>query len=380
MNIGINVINSNETLRGTDRYATELINHLSKIDRVNNYYVFYASWQQFFLENRSIANFQFIRMVPPRNNTLRAIWSAILFPRIAKRYKLDIMHYSNPVPVVNKICQTVVTVHDVAEFIKPEKYGYIKSFAKRFFVRRSLKSSDYIITVSRSSEKVLKKILSSYLKFMGVTLEGVTITQGEASNDCQYIFEKYKLPQDYILYVGVIEETKQVESIVRAFSQLEDVLKDRYSIVIVGEKGNAYAKLMSAIRDYDLVKKCFMLGYIPEPDLACVYKNAHVFVFPSLVEGFGLPVLEAMGYGVPVIASNIPPLSEVAGDSALLIDPHDIRQLQEGMRQVLLDNSLRRDLISKGSARIKNFSWEAMARQTLAVYKGLLRHNNGPVH
>jgi glycosyltransferase involved in cell wall biosynthesis len=247
-------------------------------------------------------------------------------------------------------------------------------------VKLSLKSADYIITVSPSSEKILQKILSSYLKLIGVTLEGVTITQGEACNDCQYIFEKYKIPQHYVLSVGVIEETKQVESIVKAFSQLEDGLKDRYSIVIVGKKGNAYAKLMSAVRDYDLVRKCFMLGYIPEPDLACVYKNADVFVFPSLVEGFGLPVLEAMGYGVPVIASNIPPISEVAGDSALLIDPHDTRQLKEAMCQVLLNNSLRRELISKGSARIRNFSWETMARQTLTVYKGLLRHHNGPVH
>jgi glycosyltransferase involved in cell wall biosynthesis len=380
MNIGINVINSNETLRGTDRYATELIYHLSKIDRENNYYIFFARWQKFYFENKSLSNVQFVRTVPPKNNTLRAIWSAFIFPQIAKRYKLDIVHYSNPVPIAKKICQTVVTVHDVAEFIKPEKYGHIKSFAKRVFVKLSLRSSDYVITVSHSSEKILKNVLPSYLEFIGVTLEGVTIAQNEAYRGCQYIYDKYKLPQHYVLYVGVIEKTKQVESIVRAFSHLEDFLKDRYSIVIVGKKGNAYSKLMSVIRECGLYKKCFMLGHIPESDLACVYKNASAFVFPSLVEGFGLPVLEAMGHGVPVIASDIPPISEVAGDSAVLIDPHDIRALKDAMRQVLLDATLRRELISKGLARIKKFSWEAMARQTLSVYVGLLRHNNGPVH
>jgi glycosyltransferase involved in cell wall biosynthesis len=146
--------------------------------------------------------------------------------------------------------------------------------------------------------------------------------------------------------------------------------------VIAGNKGNAYEDVKSAVHDCKLAEKVFFLGYVQDCDLKYLYKKAKVFVFPSLIEGFGLPVLEAMGHGIPVIASDIPVISEVAGDAAILVDPHDIVALRDAMSKVLLDDEMRKSLIMKCSERIKDFSWENTARKTLAIYKKLAGAND----
>jgi len=373
------MITSNETLRGTDRYITEILYQLSKMDTTNQYFIFYAHWQQF-VKPLTASNFQFIRMSPPKGTLLRAFWQALIFPKVIKMHKLDVLHYTNPIPILKRHCPIVVTIHDLAEFIQPAKYGALKSYAKRLFVLLCVKKANFIITVSDTTRKAILDLLDYTPESIDVTLEGISGNLSVDNNDGEYIFEKYHLPRNYILYVGVIEKTKQVESLVRAFSHLDDSLQQNYAIVIAGNKGNAYEDVMAAIHDCKLEKKVFFLGYVQDCDLKYLYKKAKAFVFPSLIEGFGLPVLEAMGHGIPVIASDIPVISEVVGDAAVLVDPYDVTSLRDAMSKVLLDEDMRKYLIMKSLDRIKDFSWENTARKTLAIYKKLAGINNGSIN
>ncbi len=378
--IGINAINSNETLRGADRYIIELLSHFSRIDSTNQYYIFYAYWQKF-IKTIAAPNFHFIQMSPPKGNLLRALWQAFIFPTLIKKYKLDVLHYSNPIPILRKQSYPiVVTIHDVAEFVKPEKYGILRGYIKRLPVILSIKVADCIITVSQSTKEALRKYVPVHPHSMTVIPEGTSLSQSTETIVCDSIVQKYHLPSKYLLYVGVIEQTKQVESIVKAFSLLDDSLKEQYAIVIVGRRGNAYAQVMSTIQENGLVDKVFLLGHIPDTDLGGIYQRAKVFVFPSLIEGFGLPVLEALGAGIPVIASHIPALREVAGNAALLVDPHDTEALRDAIQKVLLDESLRKCLVTKGLQRSKMFSWQGTAQKTLAIYRQVAGIPHGSVY
>lgn len=364
------MITSNETLRGTDRYITELLYQLSKMDTTNQYFAFYAHWQKF-VKPLTASNFRFIQMHPPKGTLLRAFWQALVFPGVVKTYKLDVLHYTNPIPILKRHCPIIVTIHDLAEFIQPGKYGSFKSYAKRLFVLLCVKKANFIITVSDTTRKAILDLFDYPPESIDVTLEGISDNLSAITNDGEYIFEKYHIPRNYLLYVGVIEKTKQVESIVKAFSILDDSLQRKYAIVIAGNKGNAYEDVKSVIHACKLEEKVFFLGYVQDCDLKYLYKKAKVFVFPSLIEGFGLPVLEAMGHEIPIVASDIPVISEVAGDAAVLVNPHDITFLRDAMSKVLLDEDMRKSLIMKCSERIKDFSWENTARKTLAIYKKL---------
>ncbi|GAN33062.1 MAG: glycosyltransferase family 1 protein [Candidatus Brocadia sp. AMX2] len=377
LNIGINMITSNETLRGTDRYITEILHQLSTMDKTNQYFIFYAHWQRF-AQPLKASNFQFIQMSPPKGTLLKAFWQALIFPKVVKKYNLNVLHYTNPIPILKRHCPIVVTIHDLAEFIQPTKYGALKSYAKRLFVLLCIKKANFIITVSDTTKRAILDLLDYTPESIDVTLEGISQNLSVDNNDGEYIFEKYHIPRNYILYVGVIEKTKQVESIVKAFSRLDDSLQRNYAIVIAGNKGNAYEEVKATIRNCELEKKVFFLGYVQDNDLKYLYKKAKVFVFPSLIEGFGLPVLEAMGHGIPVIASDIPVISEVVGDAAVLVDPYDITALRDAMSKILLDEELRNSLITKSLERIKDFSWENTARKTLEIYRKLAGMNNEP--
>lgn len=367
------MITSNETLRGTDRYITEILHQLTIMDSTNQYFIFYAHWQKF-VKPFTASNFRFIQMVPPKGTLLRAFWQALIFPKVVKKYQLDVLHYTNPIPILKRYCPLVVTIHDLAEFVQPEKYGALKSYAKRLFVLLCVKKAHFIITVSDATRRTILGLLDCPPEFIDVTPEGIALNLSVDTNDGEHIFEKYHIPRNYLLSVGVIEKTKQVESIVKAFSLLDDSLQKDYAIVIAGNRGNAYKDVRDAVRDSKLEKKVFFLGYVQDNDLKYLYQKAKVFVFPSLIEGFGLPVLEAMGHRIPVIASDIPVIAEVAGDAAVLVDPHDITALRDAVSKVLQDGEMRKALIVKCSERIKDFSWENTARKTLAIYKKIGNH------
>jgi glycosyltransferase involved in cell wall biosynthesis len=177
---------------------------------------------------------------------------------------------------------------------------------------------------------------------------------------------RYGLEGPYLLYVGTLQPRKNLSRLLEAFARLRET-REELTLVIVGKKGWLYEPLFRQVRELGLETSVFFTGYIPEDDLPLLLSGATAFVLPALYEGFGLPVLEAMACGTPVVCSNVASLPEVAGDAALLADPLDVEDLAEAMMRIVEDTALRRELVARGLERVRTFSWERCARQTLEV-------------
>lgn len=176
--------------------------------------------------------------------------------------------------------------------------------------------------------------------------------------------KKYKIEGDYILFVGTLQPRKNIVRLIEAFSTLGPKL---YTLVVVGKPGWLYEEIYEAPKKFKVEDRVKFLDYVPDEDLPALYQNALCFVLPSLYEGFGLPVLEAMHYGCPVVTSNVSSLPEAAGDAAIMVDPESTESIKEGIEKVLGDKSLREKLVKKGYEQVKKFSWEKCARETLKV-------------
>jgi alpha-1,3-rhamnosyl/mannosyltransferase len=176
----------------------------------------------------------------------------------------------------------------------------------------------------------------------------------------------------YILYLGTLEPRKNISALLEAYSFLPKKTQASFPLILAGGKGWLMDNLEDEIRRLDIASRTVLTGYVPRKDLPALYSGAAVFVYPSLYEGFGLPPLEAMACGTPVITSNVSSFPEVVGDAGIMVDPYDVKRLRDEIERVLEDSSLRASLGSRGLARAKQFTWENCARQTLDVYKRVL--------
>ena len=181
--------------------------------------------------------------------------------------------------------------------------------------------------------------------------------------------ERYQLHHRFLLYSGNVKPHKNLERLIDAFARLRQQGSDDVKLLISGSEISRYATLRRAVHRYNLHKHVRFLGFLSTDTLAALYHLADAFVFPSLYEGFGLPPLEAMASGTPVLTSNVSSLPEVVGDAALLIDPHDPESIADGMQQILSDTALRERLIGLGRIRASRFSWESSVRRVLATYR-----------
>jgi glycosyltransferase involved in cell wall biosynthesis len=190
--------------------------------------------------------------------------------------------------------------------------------------------------------------------------------------------EKNNLKRDFILYVGTLEPRKNITGLINAYRLFKDMTPYlNYALVIGGGKGWMYSDIFELIEKLSLMNDVIFLGYVQDKELPILYNAAKLFVYPSLYEGFGLPVLEAMACGVPVITSNTSSLPEIVADAGIMLDPLDINALAKAMHNVLMDDSLRHSLIEKGLKRAENFSWEKTAAMTMNIYRKVLSEGKG---
>jgi glycosyltransferase involved in cell wall biosynthesis len=187
----------------------------------------------------------------------------------------------------------------------------------------------------------------------------------------KFLKTKYGIEGDYVLFVGTLQPRKNIARLIEAFSRI----KDNTQLVVVGKKGWLYEEILEAPKKFGVQDRVKFLDFVPDEDLPLFYQNALCFVLPSLYEGFGLPVLEAMKYGCPVITSNVSSLPEAGGDAALYFNPEDISDIAANLRLMITKPQLRKELIKKGFEQIKKFSWEKTARETLKTLMEVV--NNG---
>jgi len=308
-----------------------------------------------------------------RSSVLRSL---AFIPAALRRMRIDVFHGMDHVgiPFVGGTGKYVVTVHDVIPLTLPQTFTLRHRAIVRLALARVRRKADLIIVPSRAVER-------DVVERLGVCEDRVAIV----AHGCEPRFQptadgaalrgaaaRYGLPPRYVLAVGTLEPRKNLVALLRAYARLRAAAGDRPpGLVLAGSRGWLDSPIYQTVRSLGLEEVVRVPGFIDDDDLPAVYSGAEMLAFPSLREGFGLPVLEAMACGVPVVASNASALPEVAGDAALLVDPYDVEALAEAMGRVLRDDALRRRLRRAGIARAGQFSWETAARQTLDAYAAL---------
>jgi glycosyltransferase involved in cell wall biosynthesis len=297
----------------------------------------------------------------------RAAWEQGVLPALAARRRLDLLH--GPVNVVPLAapCPLVVTVHDLAYLRLPE---VVPERRRRYFTgltRLSVRRAQRVLAVSESTKRDLVELLDVDEDRVAVTpLAADERFRPLSSEGLSQFRAAAALDRPYVLYLGTIEPRKNLPTLLRAF---ESIAADvPHLLVIVGPDGWLTESFYETLRRMRHSERVRRVGFVPAGDLAAWYGAADLFVFPSRYEGFGLPVLEAMACGTPVVTSNVSSLPEVAGDAALCVDPADEAALAEAIRRVLSDATLAADLRTRGLARAGSFSWSRTATQTVEAY------------
>jgi glycosyltransferase involved in cell wall biosynthesis len=382
MRIGIDTLSivPGEVAGGTT-YLTNLIQHLAEIDDDNRYVLFLSSTNAAVFETDKLTFERVVLRINTKNRLLRTLFEQLALPILTLLQKIDVMFFPGNIIPLFAPCKSVLTVHDLSteyymtnfpEYAKEGRSIYAKSLA--WMVKHSCSRADRIITDSDFSKaQITKHFAMDRKKIAVVTLGSPHLERVFEKGSCERILQRYDIDSSYVLYVGTLAKHKNLERLLEAFAKMKRGQKIPHKLVLAGRKGSGYDDLLRKIRTVKMGEDVVLTGYVPDADLQAIYSNADLFIFPSLYEGFGLPLLEAMSYGVPVVSSNAGPLPEVAGNAALFFDPLDVDAMAQAIEKMLKDLSLRSELIKRGYERVKDFSWEDTARKTLAVFEEVYR-------
>lgn len=354
---------------GIGTYTYELLKALNLLDDLNRYVIFMNQSCDLDMDFKN--NFSLISY----NQTITDnFWDTISFGPSLKDKKLDLYH--NPqngigLPKTSRV-PIITTLHDIIPLKMPETVSdkYLAMFSQN--INNILKASDAIITVSNYSKEDIAKTLNyPYEKIYVTPLASQNVYKPiDKFLAKSLIKRRYKINKDFLLYVGGFSPRKNILGLLEAFSMISKN-NPNLLLVIAGTKGKSYDIYKNKVTKLGISSKVLFPGFIPLEDLNNFYNGAEAFVYPSFYEGFGLPPLEAMACGTPVIASNTTSIPEVLGDSALLVDPYDILQLKEAILRILEDKALRQTLIFKGFVKNSKLTWGATAKKTLKVYENI---------
>lgn len=300
------------------------------------------------------------------------LWALISLSRyfLSSDLTLDVFfsptHYA-PLYVKGSLA---ISIMDLSYLFFPELFQKKDLWQLKVWTYLSAKRAKKIFTISNSSRNDIINKYRLEAKNIVVTYPGIKQSlMTDQNKSAGAILGKYSLSGKYLLFVGTIQPRKNLERLIEAFSQLK---KDReLSLLIVGKPGWMYEKIYESPKKFGVGKTVKFLPSVDDEDLKVLYQNAYFFILPSLYEGFGLPVLEAMSFGTPVITSNTSSLPEAGGDACLYVDPLNVSDMTEKMEKLLTDKKLREQLIKKGYQQIKKFSWENTAQETLKALEEL---------
>jgi glycosyltransferase involved in cell wall biosynthesis len=356
---------------GIGTYSYQLIRSLNKIDNYNDYLLFVPEDCRLaipFKENFHIKNI--------KQDNQNNFWNEVNIPNKFIDKGIDIYHVpQNGIGLpTTKNCPFVITLHDIIPYKMPDTVGdqYLKIFNEK--LPKIIPLCDGIITVSEySKEDIIKAFNFPRDKIYVTYLASEDIYKSYDKALSKSIIEKsYSITGDYILYIGGFSPRKNILGLLDSFSMLLPKLKKDIKLVIAGSKGKSYDIYKKRTQDLHIEDKVIFPGFISMDNMPFMYNACELFVYPSFYEGFGLPPIEAMACGVPVITSNVTSIPEIVKDSTLLVNPYDINDLSEKMYEVLLDNDLRQCLITKGLKRTAALTWEHTATDTLNAYKSIL--------
>lgn len=368
MRIAIDAHSVGTGLGGNESYATNLIEALAEVDKANQYTIFVTKREARERFRNRWPNFQ-VRMTLPHTPFVRI---PLTLSAELRRNRVDVLHVQFTAPPLSP-CPVVVSIHDLSFEHLPQTFKRRSRMQLRLTVRRSARSAAQIIALSQHARTDL--INTYHLRPELVNVVPLAAPTAFApvrdDNELQRVRQTYGIDRDYILSVGSIQPRKNLRRLIEAYSLLrpERTGGKLPQLVLVGKNAWLYDETLRSRRGSDIGESILLTGYVPESDLPALYSGALCFIYPSYFEGFGLPPLEAMKCGAPVIVGNKTSLPEVVGDAALMIDPFDVNDMADAIKRVITDSDFRADLRVKGLERAKHFDWKETARQTLAVYE-----------
>jgi glycosyltransferase involved in cell wall biosynthesis len=369
--IGIDYTSAVRQGAGIGRYTRGLIMALAEIDRVHEYVLFSAgrdprgtSWPP---------NFR-LRSLPLTDRHLAILWQRLRLPVPVELFTgwVQILHSPDFVLPPTLGARTVLTVHDLSFMRHPEcSSPSLLAYLLRA-VPRSVRRADVLLADSESTRRDLVELLKVPEERVRVVYPGVEprfVSEGEQHTMRQQdVLERYGIRPPYILGLGTLQPRKNYPRLIRAYGLLRRRYHVPHQLVIGGGRGWLHEQIDETIRQTRLHEDVRLIGYVADEDLPALYRAADVFAFPSLYEGFGIPVLEAMGCGTPVVTSMVSSLPEVAGKAALMVPPEDVEALAQAMWQLMSDQALRNDLVRRGYEQVKRFTWRQSAGKLLDIY------------
>jgi len=381
MKIGINAHYLQKNGSGITSYLFNLINNLLLIDQKNEYLLIFNNQENnLFIDNiypnlkqkvSSPLNYR-LKEKSLKSQLIKVAWEKLFLVYEIKREKVEIFHDpAFSAPLLGSI-PVIVTVHDLAFLRYPHAFTWKTLCYFKAFLKQTLRRADIIISVSESVKKDLLDLYEISANKIVVIHEGTDEYFKKLYNkeDINRIKKKYKISGDYLLSVSAINPRKNIIRILHAYKILLDKKID-IKLVLVGKKAWLYQNIEKELVKLHLSNKVIFTGHISKEELRILYNGASVFLYPSLYEGFGLPLLEAMACGTPVITSNISSMPEVVGPAGVLVNPLKCEEIAEGIIKLITDKGLRYKKICLGFERVKKFSWKETAKKTLSVYEKL---------
>lgn len=309
---------------------------------------------------------------PTHKPGLRALWEQAILPARLLRHHVDVVH--SPVNVVPaaRIRGHVVTVHDLSFVTHPENFPPTKRQYQRWFTRLSVSRASRVLTDSESTRRDLMSYFDAPASRVTTVYPGVTAGfRRPAPEHLRAVRERAGLTRPYFLHVGTLQPRKNLTRLVEAFASAREQDRLPHVLVLAGGKGWMYEGLLRRVRELGLRDEVLFPGYVDVADLPAWYAGADALVYPSLYEGFGFPVVEAMACGTPVVCSNVSSMPELAGDAALLVSPHDVPAMAAALGRIASDHHLRRELAERGPTQARRFTWESTARGVQEAYRSV---------
>lgn len=352
---------------GIGVYTPNVLNALFRADPNNEYILIYRTEEHV----KVFSNFKNVTATVVRAPT-KLWWDQISIPRMVKEYRLDLIY--NPklsIPIFAK-CKKVLIMRAAEQFVVPHAFPWWDRLYFTVANRLYCRMADAVISSTHLGGKDI-------VNFMGADPKKVHVIHESYNEHCRVLppdeIEKFNrqhdLPRQFILFVGGLTPLKNFGNLLRAYKQVQK--NHPHKLVVVGFNRFKYSKDLELVKKLGLEKDIIFLGFIPDEEIPAIYNMADLFLFPSLYEGFGLPILEAMACGCPVITSKTGCAPEVAAGGAVLVDPYNPCDIAEAINQVLTNQDLSRKLVEKGLTRFLDFSWEKYARELLGVFELLVK-------
>ncbi len=365
MRIAIDCSPLAKKITGIGTYTYHLVKALCEIDAENAYFLLVH--RRLEMDFALPSNFE---IVPPKREYGKST-PFLLFeaPRIIRERGIELFHGTNFLIPPRIACKSISTVHDLSSIVLSKQHSLLHRISHCLFLESSLRRADKLIAVSEFTEGEILRLFPQYSRKIAVIHEATSpeFRRIDDSGVISELRQKFDLPDRFALFVGTLEPRKNVGHLIEAFGKASNI--EDLKLVIAGGKGWLYDEIFESVKKLGLEDRVIFPGYIPSEDLPALYSSAEFFCYPSIYEGFGLPVLESMACGTPVLTSFNSSMSEVAGEAALLADPMDIDSISEGISKLASEEELRKNLVERGLSRAKKFSWKSCATKTLDIYR-----------